>query len=444
MLYLRDFVSKLTPSAIGEKLYSFTKDYKEKKYLLAVSGGADSMVLAYIFRDLNVYFEVAHINYKLRSRDSDLDEETVKSFCNNNGINLHTYEVSQKDNPPAGSVQLWARNIRYQFFFELLKKQNLHYVVTAHHLNDQLETFLINLSRGSGIRGLSGIPNNENHILRPLLDYSKEEIYDFAARKNIEFREDLSNRKNDYLRNKIRNEIYPKITEIEPHFLENFGRSLQYLKQIQLFSESAVEEKMKKLLIKKDNDWIVDKEKLHGCEEFLQFEILRKFGFNDAYENSKIFKANSGAQFHSHLFDITVNRNELIITERKSKQQEQSEIALTVSTDNEIEIPERIETQIPFSVEWNINSEKLKLPLKLRRKKAGDIFFPAGMVGKKKISKFFKDEKLSILAKQKIWLLCDSNNQIIGVLPYRQDRRFMTNSTSEKSLKLSIKKSNEI
>ncbi|WP_316931202.1 tRNA lysidine(34) synthetase TilS [Chryseobacterium sp. P1-3] len=175
---------------------------EKQTYLLAVSGGADSMVLASLFQGLRIDsrgteydFQIAHINYKLRDKDSDLDQKVVQDFCEKNHVKFHLYEVSGKDQKPKNSIQLWARELRYRFFKEIQQKEKLKYLVTAHHLNDQLETFLINLSKASGIKGLSGIPSRDHHILRPLLNFSKEEIYQFAGEHGIEFREDLSNKK---------------------------------------------------------------------------------------------------------------------------------------------------------------------------------------------------------------------------------------------------------
>ncbi|PZU13091.1 MAG: tRNA lysidine(34) synthetase TilS, partial [Chryseobacterium sp.] len=156
-------------------------------YLLAVSGGVDSMVLAHLFnqlRDSGFEFQVAHINYHLRGEDSNLDQKVVYEFCKSNHIKLHVYDVSEKDQKPQNSIQLWARELRYSFFKKIQQKENLEFLVTAHHLNDQLETFIINLSKAAGINGLSGIPSNENNILRPLLHFTKEEIYEYAKENN--------------------------------------------------------------------------------------------------------------------------------------------------------------------------------------------------------------------------------------------------------------------
>ena len=175
----------LETSDLKNQLQNLVTAPETSNYLLAVSGGADSMVLAYIFNDLGLQFQIAHINYKLRSEDSDLDQKVVQDFCENNNIKFHLYEVSEKDNKPENSIQLWARELRYAFFNEIREKENLDFLVTAHHLNDQLETFIINLSKAAGINGLAGIPANENSILRPLLSFTKKNIYKFAQKNNF-------------------------------------------------------------------------------------------------------------------------------------------------------------------------------------------------------------------------------------------------------------------
>lgn len=212
----------LSQENFNENLQALIGEEKSPSFLLAVSGGVDSMVLLYLISNfksqISNSFVVAHINYKLRGKDSDLDQKLVEEFCENHQIKLHIYQVSEKDQKPENaSIQLWARELRYRFFREIQERENLKYLITAHHLNDQLETFFINLSRGSGITGLSGIPTNENQILRPLLPFSKEEIYAFAKENDIPFREDISNAKNDYLRNKIRNTIIPHFLDLTPH-----------------------------------------------------------------------------------------------------------------------------------------------------------------------------------------------------------------------------------
>lgn len=417
-------------------------------YLLAVSGGVDSMVLAHSFKDLGIKFQVAHINYKLRGNNSDLDRKVVQDFCEKNHIKFHLYEVSEKDEKPENSIQLWARALRYRFFKQIQEEEDLEFLVTAHHLNDQLETFIINLSKAAGINGLSGIPANDNHILRPLLPFTKEEIYNFAKKNNIEYREDLSNQKNDYLRNKIRNEIVPKLLEANEHFLENFKKSSSYLNQTKDFVQRQILEIENRLTIFNPDHKVLSKEKLSKESDFVKFEILKKYGFNQEEEIQKIFKAENGSSFFSKDYQLIVNRGELILKNRledhnvKSDEEillvenfDFSENQIVVNLENIIEIEE-----INKSFEWDFDAEKLCFPLRLRRQKEGDEFYPTGFSGKKKVSKFFRDEKLSILARQKIWLLTDSENSVLGIIPFRQDRRNSKDENTEKILKIFNKK----
>lgn len=421
---------------------------KNQSYLLAVSGGADSMVLAHCFKDLGIHFQVAHINYKLRGEHSDLDQKTVEDFCKKNDIKFHLYKVSEKDQKPEHSIQLWARELRYEFFRKIQKEENLEFLVTAHHLNDQLETFIINLSKAAGINGLSGIPANDNNILRPLLNFTKEEIYEFAEENNIEYREDLSNKKNDYLRNKIRNEIVPELLETNDHFLENFRKSISYLNQTKDFVQQQIQEIENRISVFNKEYKVFSKHKLNKESDYVKFEILKKYGFNQEEEIPKIFKAENGSSFFSKDYRLIINYDELVVSKKKEngewKPEEQSddEILLmenfdfsknqiTVNLENIIEIEE-----INKSFEWEFDAEKLRFPLRLRRQKDGDEFYPAGFSGKKKVSKFFRDEKLSILARQKIWLLTDDEDSVLGIIPFRQDRRFMTKNNTQKVLKI--------
>lgn len=411
-----------------ENLISFPEN---QHYLLAVSGGADSMVLAYIFNVLGLNFQIAHVNYKLRGEDSNLDQKVVEDFCFKNEIKFHLYEVSEQDNKPENSIQLWARELRYDFFKQIREKENLEFLVTAHHLNDQLETFIINLSKASGIKGLSGIPANDNKILRPLLHFSKNEIYNFAQKNQIEYREDLSNKKSDYLRNKIRNEIVPKLLETNDHFLENFKKSLSYLNQTKDFVQQQIKNIENRITISSSENKILDKSKLNLESDFVKFEILKKYGFEKEEEIKKIFKSETGSAFFSKDFQLVINRNELILNQLNQKTENQEEITLTNAFDLnqsivELNLSDTISSieEINETFRWDFDVEKITFPLKLRRKEEGDVFYPIGFSRKKKVSKFFKDEKLSILAKQKIWLLTDGNNNVLGIIPFRQDRRY--------------------
>ena len=424
MLHLKTF---------QRELQEICPDFLNQKFLLAVSGGVDSMVLLQLFKESKLQFEVAHVNYNLRGEDSFADQNLVENICKQFQIPFHLYKVSKKDNQPKNSIQEWARNLRYNFFRGIMQKRNLTFIVTAHHLNDQLETFLINLSKASGIKGLTGITANENQVLRPLLKFSKEVIYDFAKINKTEFREDLSNQKNDYLRNQIRNEVVPKLLEMNDYFLQNFEKSISYLKQTKDFLAHQILKIEKETITKKNSYFMVKKEQFFQQSDFVQFEILKKFGFASMEEISKIGKAEVGKKFISGGFELMIDREFLMINEVGNPEIQINETVLTINAQDEIVIPENLRLEILRfgKLYWKIDPTKIQLPLMIRFKNEGDVFYPTGMVGKKKVSKFFKDEKIPILVHQKIWLLCDANNKILGVLPFRQDRRFLMKDKSK-------------
>ncbi len=444
----------LSLSAFRKQMEQLVQFPEKNTYLLAVSGGADSMVMAYLFNELKpsgCIFQVAHVNYKLRGEDSEQDRQLAEKFCTENGIPFHLYEVSGRDRKPDHSVQLWARELRYSFFRKIREEENLSFLVTAHHLNDQLETFIINLSKAAGINGLSGIPANGNHILRPLLPFSKEEIYTFAKEHQIGYREDLSNKKNDYLRNKIRNEVVPKLMETNDHFLNNFGKSASYLNQARHFIQQQIGEIENRMTLFNPSCKILSKEQLGRESDFVKFEILRKYGFDQEQEIHKIFNAGNGSSFYSNEYRLLVEQEHLTLIRRQEEAQ---------TTDEEIMLMENFDfpenrmavnlenitgiEEINKSFSWDFDAGKLRFPLRLRKSENSDEFYPAGFSGKKKVSKFFRDEKIAILARPKIWVLSDAENSVLGILPYRQDRRYMREENTVNILTIFNKSKDEV
>ena len=202
---------------------------KGKKLLVCVSGGIDSMVLLHLLENLNYNLSVAHCNFKLRGSESDNDSVFVENYCISKKIKFFKKEF--QTNIPKHSVQMSARKLRYEWFYEIIESNKLDYIVTAHHIDDSLETFLINTFRSTGIDGLTGISSFNNKIIRPLLIFSKSDIINYSKLNNINLREDSSNKKNDYLRNKLRNQVIPLIKEINPSYIENFSKTASYLKE---------------------------------------------------------------------------------------------------------------------------------------------------------------------------------------------------------------------
>ncbi|WP_447951819.1 tRNA lysidine(34) synthetase TilS [Chryseobacterium koreense] len=309
----------LTNKLFEAELSRLLPGFQEQSFLLAVSGGADSMVLLHLFKVAGLKFEVAHLNYKLRNEDSDLDQKVVQDFCSKNKIELHLYPVSEKDQKPENSIQLWARNLRYKVFRKIQQERDLEFLATAHHLNDELETFLINLSRGSGIKGLSGIPSSENKVIRPLLHFSKAEIYDFAEENGIEFREDLSNQKNDYLRNGFRNQVVAQIQKVSPNFLNGFKDSIHYLSEANDFIQHEIEKVLQEIAIKNNDGKItLNRKELLSKPDFILKEIIRKFGFSGG-EIEKVISAENGKFFRSKTHELHISREEILCVERKIK-----------------------------------------------------------------------------------------------------------------------------
>lgn len=432
-------MNQLTHQSFRNALEHINPAYQNSTFLLAVSGGVDSMVLLHLFQSLNLKFQVAHINYHLRGEDSNLDQQLVSDYCIENHIKFHLYEVLEQEKPK-NSIQTWARELRYQFFDEIIKSENIDNLATAHHLNDELETFIINLSRGSGLKGLSGIPKNENQILRPLLCFEKEEIYRFAKAENIQFREDISNKKNDYLRNKIRNQIVPLLLETNENFLDNFQKSIGLLSESQKILTNQIDDLKSTLFKKIGNDIHIQKDDFFALSSFLQFELLKNFGFQNEFEISKIKSVQSGSVFKSREFEILIER-EILILKNKFEQKPsnlESKIICEKFSEKAIEIKIDKEFKIK-NLEWIFDADKLIFPLKIRIRKEGDYFYPIGMLGKKKVSKYFKDEKILNSKKSEIKILVDGNDEILGVIPFRQDRRCSFENKKSKMFKIKFK-----
>lgn len=440
---------ELSLANFQKELSLLWEDFDKSKSLIAVSGGVDSMVLLWLFfhscrqqtADSGKHFQVAHINYKLRGEDSDLDQKLVEDFCRKHDVKLHIYKVSERDNcPKQGSIQLWARDLRYRFFREVMEREGIEKLFTAHHLDDQLETFILYLSRGTGVRGLCGIPANEPPIVRPLLSFTKEQIYNFAHENNIPYREDKSNKKEDYQRNKIRNRINPVLKEINADFLDNFRKTIGFLGETKNFVEEKIEEIFRNISFEKKDKIGIEKEKLSNQSDFVQFEILRKFGFTNNTEIKKMLVAQLGSVFSSDIYKILVDRYFLIISSIDSYDENVS--VEKIFHEEDILEQENRELSLNISIlEENSSSilvdlEKIKFPLKLRKPKSEDVFFPTGMQGKKKLSKYFKDEKYSVFQKEETCVLVDATEQILWVIPSRQDRRFSTDENTQKVLKI--------
>ena len=388
---------------------------KQKKVLLAVSGGLDSMVLVYLFQQLHYEIGVAHCNFQLRGLESFEDQNFIQNYAKANSIPIF---ITQFDTQAFAqdyklSIQVAARELRYNWFYELLETQNFDYVLTAHHADDNLETFLINLSRGTGLDGLTGIPEQNDKVIRPLLAFSRQEMEAYAKQNAIQWREDSSNASDKYLRNKIRHDVVPILKELNTDFIASFQKTQDYLQQAQMMAEDASIMVYQQVAKEIGEDIHFDLKKLKKLPNYKSYlyQWLREFGFSAWDDVYDLVDSQSGKQIFSSHFRLLKNRDYLVLcpldfTDSKreyfiTKNQKEVKVPLNLSICKVTDISDTTIESI------FVDEMKLEFPLVLRRWKEADSFQPFGMKGKsKKVSKFFKDEKLSLIEKEKTWLLC--------------------------------------
>lgn len=417
---------------------------KGKKMLLAVSGGLDSMVLTDLLHKLNFDIKVAHCNFKLRGEESNQDFDFIKTYCIQNKIDFFGNQFNTKkyaeDNKL--SIQLAARELRYQWFYTLLTTQNLDYILTAHHLDDSLETFLINFTRGTGIDGLTGIPQQNDKIIRPMLIFSREEIKNYASENHITWREDSSNTSDKYLRNKIRHDLVPILKELNSGFLDSFKNTIGNLQQTQSLAKDASELLSSEIITQSGNDKRINLEKLSAVANYKSYlyDWLKPYGFTAWEDIYNLTDAQSGKLVFSESHRLIKDRTFIILSEISNTENNSYSIdAGTIQIDSPIKLHFSDQNHITETTASTIFVDKLslKFPLTLRKWQEGDYFYPSGFQGKKKVSKYFKDEKFSLIDKEKTWLLC-SENQIVWIINYRADQRFTANNNTNQILKIEL------
>ena len=416
---------------------------KEKRLLLAVSGGVDSMILVFLCHQLKLDIAVAHCNFQLRGKESNDDEDFVKSQTEKLQIPIFIKKFDTKyfAEKEKLSIQVVARNLRYNWFNTLLINNDYDYILTAHHLDDSLETFLINFTRGSGLDGLTGIPQQNGSIIRPLLPFSRTEIEIFAKENNVEWREDSSNASDNYLRNKLRHNVIPILKELNPSLLHSFQNTISNLQQAKSLVEDASQIVYRKVVTDINFQKRINLTELIQLPNYLAylFQWLEPFGFSDWDSINDLVVAQSGKQVFSETHVLLKDRNELILFPKQneiepsnfliSKNQREIKFPLNISFCNVDDISLE-STNCIF-----VDEDKLQYPLEIRKWQEGNWFYPSGMNGRKKLSKFFKDEKFSLLDKSSTWILC-SENQIVWVIGKRVDERFKVTEQTTKILKI--------
>lgn len=434
-------LSKLT-SHLSEN-FSFLKD---KKLLLAVSGGIDSMVLLHLFKSLNYDITIAHCNFGLRAEESNGDEKFVREYAKNNNIKIFVIRFNTTgfaaDNKL--SIQVAARQLRYIWFHQLLEENKLDYILTAHHLDDSIETALINFTRGTGTEGLTGIPEQNDTIIRPLLNFTRQEIEEFASNEKIKWREDSSNASDKYLRNKLRHDVIPILKSLNPAFTESFKQTTAHLKQVQSLAEDASVLIYRQVVNEQDAQKrfnIQELKRLPNYRAYL-YQWLKPFGFTAWDDIYSFIDAQAGKQILSENFRLVKDRDVLILEPlsiNNSKLYTIRDMAQEISEPVSIRFTnvDEIDKNATKKVIY-VNNQLIKFPLFVRKWEEGDYFYPFGMNGrKKKLSKFFKDEKMSLSDKDNTWVLA-SGEVIIWVIGMRADDRFRVTENTTQILKIEV------
>lgn len=445
---------------------SFTKHWKHafpqfqqdnSLLLLAVSGGLDSVVMTHLLAEMGFPCYILHVNFQLRGPESERDENFVRSLAKATSLEMFVerFETLEYAKLNGMGIQEAARTLRYQWFEEKRKECQLQFpdknvlLLTAHHANDNVETVLINFFRGTGIQGLRGITlfQKDRFLLRPLLPFKKEDLIGFADNNKLAFVEDSSNESNKYTRNFLRNQILPQLEGNFPQVKDNLLQNIDRLNEVAEIYQLAIADRLGGLMEWKGQECQVPILKLKKTAQLntVIWELIRPFGFTvqQIPELIKLMDAPNGSCLTSSTHQIIRNRKWLLIT--KLPTQENSYVVIE-SSDATIEFAGgqllcRTITQ-PFELDANpfnvmVDAKQLGFPMLLRKPKSGDYFYPLGMQKKKKLNRFFIDQKLSKTQKEAVWIL-EFNHRIIWVLGIRIDNRFKCEPATQTAWQLSF------
>jgi len=429
----------------------------DKKLLIAISGGIDSTVLTHLFHKLNFSISLAHCNFSLRGKESNKDEQFIKDLGAKLQIPTFTikFETEKYATENGISTQMAARDLRYNWFEKISKENKLDYIITAHQKDDVIETFIINLTRATGLDGLTGIPEINGNIVRPFLPFDRNDILIYATKHKLQWREDQSNSSIRYIRNKIRHKIVPILKEINPSLLDTFSKTLENLKGSQQIVKDRVENVRQKVTSIYANEIHFDVAKIKELSNptVYLFQLLNEYGFTEWDDITDLLDAQSGKQVYSKTHRLLKDRQHLILSEINSIEEISNYKVLENLTEIKNPIKLKFEKiEIPFDTKneegkilnelifddnntISIDYNKLKFPLTIRKWQKGDYFFPIGLNGKKKVSKYFKDEKMSIVEKENAWLLT-SEDAIVWIIGKRLDDRFKVTKRSSTILKI--------
>lgn len=438
-------LEKLKNNIAHEQLLTSTD-----RLVLAVSGGCDSMVMLDLFHQMEHDFVVAHCNFKLRGAESDGDETFLRDYCGEHGIELfvQTFETREYAVQEGISIEMAARELRYQWFYELLDSLQYNYLLTAHHQDDLVETMLINLSRGTGIRGLSGIHPRKGRLVRPLLFASRNDLVAYANEKQVPYREDSSNKEFVHQRNLIRHQVLPLLETINPAFKANAAKTATILKETELVFNARIADEQSQFLSREGKHCFleVDYLKASSYPETLLFETLKPFGFTAdlVQEINQALYADPGKVFYSTTHRLVKDRSNFILTPREEESLSRYYIekdCLEINSPIKLSF-QQLSNDSLFQFSKNrliadLDLDCLEFPLILKKWEQGEYFQPLGMNGFKKLSDFFIDQKFSIPEKENCWILY-SGGKVVWVVGHRIDNRFKITPETQSVIRIQL------
>jgi len=420
------------------------------RILLAVSGGIDSVVMCELFHQSGIRFDIAHCNFSLRGEESDGDERFVRNLAERLKVSIHVkkFDTQVYADENGISIQMAARDLRYLWFKQLALDQGYEKIAIGHNLDDQAETFFINLLRGTGIAGLRAMKPYHEGLIRPLLIFSRAEIINFATENECSFCEDSSNASDKYLRNRIRHHLLPLLKELQPELYPVFSENLERLADTEKVYLNEIERQRQLHVQLSGKRHLINIERLNALNplQTYLFEFFKPFGFNESTVSQLISVLNDipGKVFLSSSHRLIKDRESLIIEPLEDSRHEEVEVFIDEDT-VKINVPLNIEfTKLgrhqftAFNpsplIAW-IDKNKLKFPLTLRRMQTGDKFRPLGMKGFRKLSDFLTDLKLPLPDKQNTWVLT-SDDDIVWVVGHRVDDRYKITSATQEIFKI--------